>query len=107
MGEGKYGTSTNLRTFRAGGILHEMKRLIAYRDLWRDLPAWLKLITAVGIYPAWVFIGYCVFTGASKSLGALVAFGIFAIGTLLHVAFDRRNRSLDGAKGGIDFFGGE
>lgn len=96
-----------MQTLRTRGIRRFMDRLEAYRSWWRPLPAWLKLVTAVGIYPAWFFIAYCVFTGASKSREALLAFGIFMIGTLLHIAFDRRNRSGDREQGGFDFFGGE
>jgi hypothetical protein len=87
-------------------ISRSMDRLEAYRSWWRPLPAWLKLVTVVGVYPAWLFIAYCVFTGASKSRGALFAFGIFAVGALLHIAFDRRNRRAGGERGGFDFFGG-
>jgi hypothetical protein len=47
------------------------------------------------------------FTGAPKSQGAFLALGIFVIGTLLHIAFDRRNRSGGRERRGIDFFGGE
>jgi len=84
-----------------------MDRLEAYRSWWQPLPAWLKLVTAVGIYPAWLFIVYCVFTGASKSREAMLAFGVFFIGTLLHIAFDRRNRGSSRERNGFDFFGGE
>ncbi|MBB5713153.1 hypothetical protein [Sphingomonas xinjiangensis] len=60
-----------------------------------------------GIYPAWFFIVYCVFTGASKSQEALFAFGVFSIGTLLHISFDRRDRGAHREQGGVDFVGGE
>jgi hypothetical protein len=84
-----------------------MDRLQAYRRWWQPLPAWLKLVTAVGIYPAWLFIVFCVFTGASKSREALLAFGVCTIGTLLHIAFDRRDRDVSREQDGVDFFGGD
>lgn len=71
------------------------------------MPAWLKLVTAAGIYPAWFFIVYGVITGASKSQRAFVAFGVFTIGTLLHLAFDRRNREGRRERSEFDFFDGE
>lgn len=71
------------------------------------MPKWLKLVTAVGIYPAWLFIVYCVFTGASKSQEALLAFAVCVIGTLLHLAFDHRKRDNNRERGGFDLFGGE
>jgi hypothetical protein len=84
-----------------------MNCLEDYQSWWRPLPAWLKLVTAVGIYPAWFFIVYCVFTGASKSQEALLAFGVCVIGTLLHIAFDRRNRGGSHERDGLDFGSGE
>jgi len=84
-----------------------MERLQAYRDWWRPLPAWLKLVTALGIYPAWFLIVYSVFTGASESREAFIAFGVCMVGALLHIAFDRRNRGGRREQGGFDFFGGE
>ncbi|RYE65475.1 MAG: hypothetical protein EOO81_12640 [Oxalobacteraceae bacterium] len=84
-----------------------MKRLEAYRDWWRPLPVWLKLVTTVCIYPAWFFIVYCVFTGASESQEAFLAFGVFMAGTLLHIAFDRRNRGDCREPDGIDYLGRE
>lgn len=96
-----------MRTFRGGAILRLMDRLEAYRSWWQPLPAWLKLVTVMGIYPAWLFIVYCVFTGASKSQEAVIAFAIFAIGTLLHIAFNGRNRSSGQKEGGFNFSSGE
>ena len=85
-----------------------MDLLEAYRSWWRPLPAWLKLVTVLGIYPAWCFIIYCVFADASKSLEAIIAFGVCMIATLLHMMFDCRNREDDGREhGGLDFLGGE
>jgi hypothetical protein len=82
-----------------------MDRLEDYRSSWRPLPARLKLITAIGIYPAWFFIVYCVFTGASKSREALLALGVCAIGALLHIALDRRDRGGDQQRDGL-YLGG-
>ena len=96
-----------LRTFKAESILLVMDRLEAYRSWWRPLPAWLKLVTAAGFYPAWLFIIYCVLIGAAKSVAALIAFGICLVVALLHIAFDRRNRDGIPERGGIDFIGGE
>jgi hypothetical protein len=96
-----------LQTLRVRRISRLMDRLKAYRSWWRPLPAWLKLVTAAGIYPAWFFIVYCVFTGASKSLEAVLAFGVCTIGTLLHIAFDGRNRGGSREHGGVDVFGGD
>ncbi|URW74535.1 hypothetical protein M9980_08065 [Sphingomonas donggukensis] len=84
-----------------------MDRFKSYRSWWRPLPAWLKLITVLGIYPAWLFIVYCACTSASKSQDALLAFGVFALGTVLHIAFDRRNRGAGPEQGGDDIVGGE
>ena len=84
-----------------------MDRLESHRSWWRPLPIWLKLVTVVGIYPAWLFIVYCVFTGASKSQEALIAFGVGVIGTLLHIAFDRRDQGGGREQSGFDVSGGE
>jgi len=84
-----------------------MIRFGAYRSWWRPLPGWLKLVTVLGIYPAWFFIVYCVFTESAKSREAIIAFCIFFIGTMLHILFDRRNRGGTEESGGIDFFGGD
>ena len=97
----------HLWTLPREGTVRLVDRLNAYRSWWRPLPAWLKLVTAAGIYPAWFFLIYCVFTGASKSREALFAFGVFAAGALLHIAFDRRNRGGNPDRGGFDFFDGE
>jgi hypothetical protein len=87
--------------------MHLMNRLETYRSWWRPLPVWLKLLTVVGFYPTWMFLIYRVFTGASKSREALIAFIICFACVLLHIAFDKRNR-VGGRDGrGIDFFGGE
>ncbi|MCC2977944.1 hypothetical protein LK533_14830 [Sphingomonas sp. PL-96] len=84
-----------------------MDRLQSYRSWWQPLPAWLKLVTLVGIYPAWLFIVVCVCTGASKSKEALLAFGVCVIGTLLHIAFDHRDHGNPQQRNGVDFGGGE
>jgi hypothetical protein len=84
-----------------------MDRLELYRSWWRPLPLWLKVVTAAGIYPAWFVIVCCVLTGASKSLAAVLAFGVCTAGTLLHIARDHRNRGDGRERGGFDFFGDE
>jgi hypothetical protein len=84
-----------------------MGRLEASRRWWRPLPAWLKLVTITGVYPAWFFIIYCLFTEASKGREALPAFDVFTIGALLHIAFDRRNRGGGQDRNGLEFPGDE
>jgi hypothetical protein len=84
-----------------------MDRLEAYRRWWQSLPAWLKLVTAAGIYPAWLFILYCLLTGASKSLEALLAFGVCLAGALLHIAFAPATSDDSQGQAGFDFFSGE
>lgn len=69
-----------------------MERATSYRSWWKALPLWLKLVTVCGAYPPWLFIIYCILSGQEKSWGAIFAFSIFAICTLLHIMFDRRNR---------------
>lgn len=84
-----------------------MDHLDSYSSWWGPMPVWLKLVTALGIYPAWFFTVYCLVTGASKSREALLAFGVCMIGTLLHIAFDRRNRGGNQEPGDFDNFGSE
>lgn len=84
-----------------------MNRLQAYGSWWRPLPTWLKLAIATGLFPAWLFIIFCMFTGAANSLAALIAFGIFVVVILLHIAFDRRDHDGGRELGGIDGIGGE
>lgn len=73
-----------------------MDRPVSYRSWWQPLPVWLKLVAICGAFPAWFIIAYCVLTGQAKSWAALIAFAVFAICTVLHIAFDQRNR-----RGGI------
>ena len=75
---------------------------------WQPLPLWLKAITVLVAYPAWLFIAYCVLTGQAKSIAAICAFVAFSITALLHIMFDRRNRR-GGQEyhGGLDLTGGE
>jgi hypothetical protein len=96
-----------LRIFHVQRMLALMERFQTYREWWRPLPAWLKLITAVCIYPAAFFIFYCVLTGTSKSGEAFIAFGVCMVGALTHIVCDRRNRLGAREPGGVDFFGGE
>lgn len=84
-----------------------MDRARSYRNWWHPLPIWLKLVTLLCIYPAWLFIAICVFSGASKSREALLVFGVFAIGTLLHIVFDRRAPGSIQEGGGVDVGGDE
>ena len=85
-----------------------MKLSASFKSWWRPLPLWLKGVTVVVAFPAWLFIGYCVLTMQAKSTSALAAFGTFAIVALLHIVFDDRNRrGIRKPPGGIDFGGGE
>lgn len=89
------------------GIRHSMKTPASFSSWWCPLPRWLKVVTALGVYPPWLFIIYCVLTGQAKSVGALVAFSVFAFCTVLHIIFDSRNRRDGrGANGGFDLSDG-
>lgn len=86
---------------------HGMERATSYRSWWQPLPTWLKTVTLCGAYPAFLYGIYCILVGQEKSWQAIIAFGIFAFCTILHIVFDRRNRIVGGEYGrGIDFFNG-
>lgn len=63
------------------------------REWWSSLPIWLKLIYALVIIPAWLFMAYCIFTGQNESTGAYVAFGIAAVSAVPFFIFERSRRT--------------
>lgn len=69
---------------------------------WRPLPVWLKVVSVLLAFPAWLFIAYCLLSGQAKSVAAFVAFAIFAAVAILHLIFDRRNRQGDHERSGLD-----
>ncbi len=84
-----------------------MNALGGFADWWKPLHAALELITLLAVCPAWFFILYSVCNGQAKSPSALAAFFVFACGTLLHIAFDGRNRRIRRREeNGFDFDGG-
>lgn len=82
-----------------------MKTRTSYISWWRPLPIWLKGMTLLFGYPAWLFIAYCVLSGQAKSVSAFIAFVIFAAVVILHLIFDRRNRRGEHVRSGLDFSG--
>lgn len=84
-----------------------MQRLRSYRSWWQPLPAWLKLVTLLGIYPAGSFMVFWILTGASKSTEALLAFGVCLLCTRMHAADDSLGRGEGQAGNGVSFGDGE
>ncbi len=69
-----------------------METRISCDSWWRPLPLWLKLLTILAAFPAWLLIIYCVLTGQAKSTEAFAAFSVFAFCAAIHIIFDTRNR---------------
>ncbi len=68
----------------------------------------LKILTVLAIYPAWAVIVLCVLSGREKSWGAIFAFAVFFVCTILHIIFDKRNRNRDrDVSGGFELGGGD
>lgn len=82
-----------------------MKTHTSLKSWWRPLPVWLKAVTLIVGFPAWLFIVYCVLAGQADSIAALVAFLIFAAVAILHIIFDRRYRRGDHERSGLDVSG--
>lgn len=86
----------------------QMETLAPLRSWWQPLPLWLKLITVLIAFPAWLFIVYCVLEGQAKSPAAFFAFAAFTLCAILHITFDSRNRrSGRESSGGLELDEGE
>ena len=70
------------------------------KEWWRGLPLGLKLVFLFVALPAWLVVGYCMFTGRKESPAVQVAFAFFIAAALLFMAFDRRR---GGGDSGFDF----
>lgn len=79
-----------------------MNTRASFGSWWRPLPNWLKGMTLLLAFPAWLFIAYCVLSGQAKSAAACLAFVVFATVTILHLIFDRRNRRGDHERSGFN-----
>lgn len=100
-------TNLPLHTLPTCDYIASMEAGASYKSWWRPLPKWLKGVTVLVAYPAWILIVYCILTGHAKSTAALFAFVAFAITALLHVIVDSRNRRGDPeVHGGLDLTGG-
>lgn len=65
-----------------------MKLIAFFKGWWRPLPLWLKGATLIAAYPAWFLLLYCILTGQARNPLTVVAFGIYLIVALLHLAYN-------------------